>query len=109
MRSVSTRRMYRRISTECRGFLFVHDSVQNVVVHDLSLNGLRIEGDSPPPRDRVVAVRVWLPDGTVLDIDRAVVRWSSETQCGLQIIALSNEADFRLARHIECRLTGLSE
>ncbi|MCP9446373.1 MAG: PilZ domain-containing protein [Nitrospira sp.] len=109
MRSVSTRRMYRRISTGCRGSLFVHGSVQNVVVHDLSLNGLRIEGDSPPPCDRVVAVRIWLPDGTVLDIDQAVVRWSSETQCGLQIVSLSNETDFRLARHIERLLTRLSE
>ncbi|MCP9468538.1 MAG: PilZ domain-containing protein [Nitrospira sp.] len=109
MRSVSTRRMYRRILTECRGSLVVRGFVQNVVVHDLSLNGLRIEGDLLPPRDSVVAVRVWLPDGTVLDIDQAAVRWSGETQCGVQIISLSNEADFRLARHIEHRLTHLRE
>ena len=109
MRSVSTRRMYRRISTGCRASLVVRGSVQNVVVHDLSLNGLRIEGDSLPPRDSVVAVRIWLPDGTVLDIDQAVVRWSNGTQCGVQIISLSNEADFRLARHIEHRLTHLRE
>jgi hypothetical protein len=101
--------MYRRIPTGCRGFLFVRGSVQNIIVHDLSLNGLRIEGDSLPLRDSVVAVRIWLPDGTVLDIDQAVVRWSNGMQCGVQIISLSNEADFRLARHIEHRLTRLSE
>lgn len=109
MRSVSTRRMYRRISTGYRGSLFAHGSVQDVVVHDLSLNGLRIEGDSPPLCDSLVAIRVWLPDGVVLDIDQAVVRWSGETQCGLQFISLSNAADFCLAQHIEHRLTGLSE
>ncbi|MCP9438554.1 MAG: PilZ domain-containing protein [Nitrospira sp.] len=109
MRSVSTRRMYRRIPTGYRGSLFVHGFVQHVVVQDLSLNGLRIEGDLPPPCGSLVAVRIWLPDGMALDVDQAVVRWSNETQCGVQIISLSNEADFRLARHIECRLTRWSE
>lgn len=109
MRSVLTRRMYRRISAGLRGSLLVRGSVQDVVVQDLSLNGLRIKGDSLPPCDSLVGVRVRLPDGMVLDVDQAVVRWSNETQCGVQIISLSNEADFRLARHIECRLTCWSK
>lgn len=105
MFSVSTRRMYRRIRTDYRGFLFMQDSTQTIVIRDLSLNGLRIEGCFPPPRGILVAVRFWLPDGEILEIDQALVRWSNGTHCGVQVVSLSNEADFRLARHIEERIT----
>jgi hypothetical protein len=50
----------------------------------------------------MVMVWIWLPDQKeTIDIDQAVVRWVREQECGVQIIALSHEADFRLAAYIE--------
>lgn len=50
-------------------------------------------------------IRLWLPNGEgTVDIDRAMVRWMTEREFGVQIVALSNEADLRLARHVEQRL-----
>ncbi|MCP9454646.1 MAG: PilZ domain-containing protein [Nitrospira sp.] len=104
MRTVSTRRMYRRIEVEGGGVLAVHGSVQRIVVRDLSLNGLRMDVPFPPPRGILVAVRLWLPDDEVVEIDQALVRWSDGKQCGVQIVSLSNEMDQRLARYVESRL-----
>jgi len=47
-------------------------------------------------------VRLWLSDQeSCIDIDQAVVRWVNEREFGVQIIALTNEADLRLANHVE--------
>jgi hypothetical protein len=47
-------------------------------------------------------LRLWLPDqeGSI-DIDQAVVRWKNKREFGVQIIALSNEADLRVASYVE--------
>jgi hypothetical protein len=72
------------------------------VVRDLSLNGFRIEGQSGLPQNTMVMLRLWLPDQEgYIDIDQAVVRWVNEREFGVQIIALPNEADLRLANHVE--------
>lgn len=72
------------------------------VVRDLSLNGFRIKGQSGLSRNTILMVRLWLPDqeGSI-DIDQAVVRWVNEREFGVQIIALPNEADLRLANYVE--------
>jgi hypothetical protein len=76
--------------------------MRQAVVRDVSLNGFRIEGQSGLLRDTIIMVRLWLPEhGGSIDIDEAVVRWVNEREFGLQIIALSNEADLRLAKHVE--------
>ncbi|MCP9464245.1 MAG: PilZ domain-containing protein [Nitrospira sp.] len=104
MRVVSTRRMYRRIETRCGGVLIIHGVAQRMVVRDLSLNGLKMEVPFPPPRGTLVAVQLWLPVGELVEIDQALVRWSDDRQCGVQIVSLSNEMDQRLARYIESHL-----
>ncbi|TKS59159.1 MAG: PilZ domain-containing protein [Nitrospira sp.] len=101
----STRRMYRRVSTDFPGCYCTSRSFRQGVVRDLSLNGFRIEGQSGLPRNTIVMVRFWLPDQEdSIDIDQAVVRWVNEREFGVQIIALSNEADLRLANHVELAL-----
>lgn len=101
----STRRMYRRISTDYSGWYLTSSSVRQALVRDISLNGFRIEGPSGLPCDTIVMIRLWLPNGEgTVDIDRAMVRWMTEREFGVQIVALSNEADLRLARHVEQRL-----
>jgi hypothetical protein len=46
-------------------------------------------------------LRIWLPDPkATIKIDQAVVRWVRGHEFGVQIVALSNEADVRLAEYI---------
>ena len=101
----STRRMYRRVTTEYLGWYATHCTIRPVIVRDLSLNGFRIEGPADLPSDMIVNIRVQLPNGRDrIEIDQAVVRWKTEREFGVQIIALSNESDLRLARHVEQQL-----
>lgn len=102
MNPVSTRRMYRRIRADHPSCYLTSQSFRHSVVRDISLNGFRMEGLPTLPPHTMVMVRIWLPDQKeTIDIDRAVVRWVREHEFGVQIIALSNEADFRLAAYIE--------
>lgn len=74
-------------------------------MRDLSLNGFRVEGQADLLSDLIVSLRVQLPNGGgSIEIDKAVVRWKTEHEFGVQIIALSNESDLRLARHVEHQL-----
>lgn len=51
-------------------------------------------------------VRIWVPGGRgPIDIDQAVIRWERHGEIGLQIVALSNGADFQLARYVESSLS----
>ena len=101
----STRRMYRRVTTDYCGWYGTHRTIRPVIVRDLSLNGFRVEGQAGLLCDMIVNIRVQLPNGGgSIEIDRAVVRWKTEREFGVQIIALSNESDLRLARHVEHQL-----
>lgn len=101
----STRRMYRRVATEYLGWYGTHCTTRPVIVRDLSLNGFRIEGPADLLSDMIVNIQVQLPNGgDRIEIDQAVVRWKTEREFGVQIIALSNESDLRLARHVEHQL-----
>ncbi|MBH0199084.1 MAG: PilZ domain-containing protein [Nitrospira sp.] len=101
----STRRMYRRITTNYLGWYGSHHTIRPVIMRDLSLNGFRVEGQADLLSDLIVSLRVQLPNGGgSIEIDKAVVRWKTEREFGVQIIALSNESDLRLARHVEHQL-----
>lgn len=105
MNRPSTRRMYRRISAEYPGCYLASHTVRQAVVRDISLNGFRVEGQSSLPCDTIVKIQLWLPNGEgMVDIDKAVVRWRTEREFGVQIVSISNEADLRLAHHVEHRL-----
>jgi hypothetical protein len=105
----STRRMYRRIPGAYPACYLTSSVFRQAVVRDLSLNGIRLEAQSAAlTRNAVLMIRLWLPDETI-DIDEAVVRWVDGCEIGLQIIALSNEADICLARHIEQALERKAE
>jgi hypothetical protein len=101
----STRRMYRRISAEYPGCFLTSYSVRQVLVRDVSLNGFRVEGTFGLPYDTIVKIQLWLPNGEgTVEVDQAMVRWMTEQEFGVQIVSISNEADLRLARHVEQRL-----
>jgi hypothetical protein len=94
--------MYRRLVTNYPSCYLTNHSFSHSVVRDISLNGLRIESQANLSRNTMVMVRLWLPDQQdSIDIDQAVVRWVRGQEFGVQLVSLSNEADFRLATHIE--------
>jgi PilZ domain len=102
MKILSTRRMYRRVLVEYPSCYLTSSSLRQSIVRDVSLNGLRIEGRPGLQLNTMVMVQLWLPgrEGSI-DIDQAVVRWVRGCEFGIQIVALSNEADLRLATHVE--------
>ena len=102
MKSLVTRRMYRRIVGNYASSVLTSHSFNYSVVRDISLNGLRIKSQARLLRNAIVMVRLWLPDQKdSIDIDQAVVRWVRGQEFGVQFVSLSNGADFRLATHIE--------
>ncbi|MDH4084106.1 MAG: PilZ domain-containing protein [Nitrospira sp.] len=102
MKPVVTRRMYRRVSTEYPSCYLLGQVLRQSIIRDISLNGVRIQSLSDLPRNPLVMIRLWLPDQQdSLDIDQAIVRWVRGQEFGVQFVSLSNEADFRLAAHIE--------
>jgi hypothetical protein len=102
---LTTSRMYRRVSSDDPACYLHNQSFRQGRVRDLSLNGFRVEGQSGVRCNDMVMLRVWLSGGDgSIDIDQAVVRWVNEQEFGVQIIALSNESDLRLALHVEGEL-----
>ena len=102
MNQLSTRRMYRRVLADYPSCYLTNHSLGHSVVRDLSLNGFRMEGLPALSRHTMMMVRIWIPDQKeMIDIDQAVVRWVRGHEFGVQIVALSNKADFRLADYIE--------
>jgi PilZ domain len=102
MKPVVTRRMYRRVSAEYPSCCLMGQVLKRSVIRDISLNGVRIQGFLDFPHNPLVMIRLWLPDQQdSLDIDQAIVRWVRGQEFGVQFVSLSNEADFRLAVHIE--------
>ncbi len=110
MNPVATRRMYRRVSADYPSCYLMSQTLRRSVIRDISLNGVRIQCFSEPPCNSVVMVRLWLPgQEDSIDVDQAIVRWVRGQECGVQFVALSNEADFRLALHIEQALQQQSK
>lgn len=104
MKSPSTRRMYRRIELECHACILTSSTIQRCMVRDLSLSGFRVkrQGSEALAPHTGVMIRVWLPGVSApIDIDQALVRWDRDSECGVEIISISNGADFQLAACIE--------
>jgi hypothetical protein len=102
MQSIVTRRMYRRVEADYPGCYVMTHSGRFAAVRDIALNGFRVRCLSAPPARTVLKLQLWLPgqrDG--IRIDQAVVRWAEQDEFGVQIVSLSNDADRRLASHIE--------
>lgn len=102
MNPVVTRRMYRRVSADYPSCYLMGQVLRQAVIRDISLNGVRIQSLSDPPLNLLMMLRIWLPgQQESLDVDQAIVRWVRGQEFGVQFVSLSNEADFRLAAHIE--------
>lgn len=102
MYSIVTRRMYRRVEADYPGCYLMTYSGRLAAVRDIALNGFRMRCLAAPPAHTILKLQLWLPgqnDG--IQIDQAVVRWTEQDEFGVQIVSLSNDADSRLASHIE--------
>lgn len=105
MSLTSTRRMYRRVTADYLGWYGMYRMIRPVIVRDLSLNGFRVEGQADVLSGMIISIRVWLPNGGgSIEVNQAVVRWKTDREFGVQITAISNESDLRLARHVEHQL-----
>lgn len=101
MTSVSTRRMYRRVLSECQACILTSQALRRCTIRDLSLSGFRIQGQTKLAVETVVMLRVWLPGVPLpVDIDQAVVRWERGVECGVEIVSISSGADFQLAQFV---------
>ena len=104
MRNPSTRRMYRRVDRECHACILTSSAIHRCTVRDLSLSGFRVkrQGEEALSPHTSVMIRVWLPGVSApIDIDQALVRWDRGSECGVEIVSISNGADFQLAGFIE--------
>jgi hypothetical protein len=102
MQSIMTRRMYRRVEADYPGCYLTSHSVRLVAVRDISLNGFRVRCLSAPPGQTILKLQLWLPgQKDDIAIDQVVVCWAEQDEFGVQIVSLSNDADSRLASHIE--------
>lgn len=105
MQEGMTRRMYRRVQRECEGCIVTATTMSRCRIYDVSLNGCRIQSDREFVPGAFVMVRIWVPGvKEPIDIDQAVIRWERQGEIGVQIVGLSNGADFQLARYIESLL-----
>jgi len=104
MRHPSTRRLYRRIDQECHACILTSSTIRRCLVRDLSLSGFRVtrqDQDVLSPHTSVM-IRVWLPGMSMpIDVDQAMVRWDRGNEFGVEILSISNGADFQLAGFIE--------
>ena len=74
------------------------------MVRDLSLSGFRVkrQNEAALSPQSPVMIRVWLPGVPApIDINQAMVRWDRGNQFGVEILSISNGADFQLAWFIE--------
>lgn len=97
-----TRRMYRRVEADYPSCYVMPHSVRRATVRDISLNGFRVSCLSAPSCQTILKLQLWLPgQKDDIAIDQAVVRWAEQDEFGVQIVSLSNDADCRLAAHVE--------
>lgn len=104
VRHPSTRRMYRRVNRECHACILTCSAIHRCTVRDLSLSGFRVrrETETVLLPQSLVMIRVWLPGvAAPIDIDQAMVRWDCGNEFGIEILSISNGADFQLAGFIE--------
>lgn len=104
MRHSSTRRMYRRVDRECHACILTSSGIHRCMVRDLSLSGFRVKRPNEVvlSSQSPVMIRVWLPGVLMpIDIDQAMVRWNRGNEFGVEILSISNGADFQLAGFIE--------
>ena len=68
---------------------------------NLSREGWRIKTDQPIPRGTLLSLRLYLHDQpTPLDVDQAIVRWTDNTEFGVELLNLRPDAATRLSEYL---------
>lgn len=86
-------RPYRRIPTRFVSYYMSGDFVGKGVVKNLSCTGMRLSADHAIKPGTYLTVRVMIEEERPpLEIERAIVRWVNEGECGMKISAISPTA-----------------
>lgn len=86
-------RPYRRIPTRYLSYYMSGDYVGKGVVKNLSRTGMRLAADHAIKLGTFLTIRVMIEEGRPpLEIERVLVRWVSEGECGMKISAISPAA-----------------
>jgi len=68
---------------------------------NLSREGWRIRSERPVSRGTVLSLRLYLQDQpTPLDVDQAIVRWTDNTEFGVELLNLRPDAATRLSEFL---------
>jgi hypothetical protein len=65
----------------------------NGTLLDISKQGWRVVGKQPVSKGTTMSLRVCLPgQSTPLTVDEAIVRWTSDSEFGIELTSLSQDA-----------------
>ena len=72
---------------------------------DISKQGWRVAGERPVNKGTMMSLRLCLPgQSTPLTIDEAIVRWTSDSEFGVELISLSQDAAARFSDYLTTQL-----
>jgi hypothetical protein len=85
MATASTIRTYLRFPVQCPVYYLGPDFLGKGIIHDVSRNGWRVDGDHPVERGMAVALSVLLPgESAPVKVERAIVRWTCDGAVEMQ-------------------------
>ena len=98
--TIQERRQHPRFSL-CCPLTFTGDRKGTGILTNLGLGGCRLERAETVIEPRtLLSVRLHLGDGPPVNIDAAIVRWSTGRTLGLQFVHVAADAQRRLERYV---------
>lgn len=93
--------MHMRCPVEYR----IEGGVANGTLLDMSKQGWRVAGEQPVGKGTMMSLRLCLPgQSTTLTIDKAIVRWTSGSEFGVELTSLSQDAAACFSDYLTTRL-----
>lgn len=90
-----------RYSTHCELEYLIPQGAGKGTLINLSREGWRIMSDQPVSRGTVLSLRLYLQDQEdPLDVDQAIVRWTDQTEFGVELVSLRPDAATRLSEYL---------
>ena len=90
-----------RYSTHCELEYLTPQGAGKGTLINLSREGWRIMSDQPVSRGTVLSLRLYLQDQEdPLDVDQAIVRWTDQTEFGVELVSLCPDAATRLSEYL---------
>jgi hypothetical protein len=101
MATASTIRTYLRFPVQCPVYYLGPDFLGKGIIHDVSRNGWRVDGDHPVKSGMALVLSVLLPGESIpVKVERAIVRWTCDGAFGVKIVQMQPTEWARLGRAI---------